>query len=337
MKKGILLLLITTLFNPHLTVLAQVVELPVISSQYLTQGNDYGAARIQIEYQSKKPQLRLANLSVAFSQQKLYEYLDQRYSKLDKNRIRQENVKIEAPKHLPIHYLQDVYTWIQIYGCKNIHFALYEEMQPEKVKYLPLDVLAYPPLEAACNYHAQKLKSAQTAIATLNAIHPATSVMQTDLSKDWTLDPKDIRAIHYVPQKLLPILIKENNVVEYQGQNINTMVLGSMIQNQLIEHYSNSHTKASPEKYLWLSLQFDENVRFQQYIEVLLALQEAFHLYWEELSYNKYQNAYLELDVQQQWNIRQTAPKLICQYDSVQMLYLKDILSKGGAKTWSDL
>jgi biopolymer transport protein ExbD len=337
MKKGILLILIIVWTYNQPKVLGQSIELPSISSQYLTQGNDYGAARIQLSYQSNQVNMLLGDEVVLFTQKNLYQYLDKRYATLQKERIRQENIKIEAPKQLPVHYLGDVYTWIQIYGCKNIHFALYEEMDLDKIKYLPLDVLVFPPMETACLYYAQKNKTAQTAIATLNAIHPQTKLLQTDISKTLKIEAKEVRPIHYVPQNMVPILIKPNSVVEYNGQQINTMVLGSMIQNKLIEHYGSSHQKAKPEAFLWLYLQFDKDIRYQQYLEVLLALQEAFHLYWEELAYNKYQNAYLELDVQQQWNIRQAAPKLICQYDIVQLLYIRDKLSEGSPKVWTDL
>ena len=305
-------------------VLGQSIELPSISSQYLTQGNDYGAARIRLSYQSNQVNMQLGDEIVLFTQKNLYQYLDKRYATLKKERIQQENIKIEAPKQLPVHYLSDVYTWIQIYGCKNIHFALYEEMDLDNIKYLPLDVLVFPPMEAACFYYAQKNKTAQTAIGTLNEMHPQTKLLQTDISKTLKINAKEVRPIHYVPRNMVPILIKENRVVEYNGQQINTMVLGSMIQNKLIEHYGSSHQKAKPEAFLWL------------YLEVLLALQEAFHLYWEDLAYNKYQNAYLELDVQQQWNIRQAAPKLICQYDIVQLLYVRDKLSEGSPKVWTD-
>lgn len=337
MKKEILLILIVVCMNNHLKVLGQSIELPSISSQYLTQGNDYGAVRIQLLYQSGQVNLQLGEESVSFTQKNLYLYLDKRYATLEKERIRQENIKIEAPKQLPVHYLGDVYTWIQIYGCKNIHFALYEEMDLSKIKYLPLDVLIFPPMEAACRYYAQKNKTTHTAIATLNELHPQTKQFQDDSSAAFKIDPKEVRPIHYIPQHMVPISIKENSIVEYNGQPVNTMVLGSMIQNKLMEHYGSSHQKAQPDEFLWLYLQFDKNIRYQQYVEVLLALQEAFHLYWEDLAYNKYQNAYLELDVQQQWNIRQAAPKLICQYDSVQLLYLKDKLSTGSPTIWTDL
>lgn len=317
--------------------ISQSIELPTISSQYLTQGNDYGAALIRIHYQSGSPEMQLGKERQALNQKNLYTYLDMRYTKLDKTQIGQENVKVEAPEHLPVHFLQDIYAWIQIYGCKSIHLALYESMDPSKVRYLPLDVLAFPPLEAACTYHAQQSKVSSTAIATLNKIHPNTTQISTERSEKWSVEARDIRPIHYIPQQIIDIKIDNNDVVVYEGQTINTMVLGSMIQNKLMEHYKSSHQKASPDQYLWLNLDLQSKVSYQQYAEVLLALQEAFHLYWEELAYNKYQNAYMELDVQQQWNIRQAAPKLIAQFSKVQRLYLNDKLSKGNPRIWSDL
>ncbi len=316
---------------------AQTMELPKISSQYLTQGNDYGAALVIVDYDYKKASLILGGKPFEFSQKNLYDYLDERYKKLNQEISKQANIKIEAPKYMPVSYLQDIYAWIQIYGNQYLHLAMYESMSPDKKQYLPLDVLPFNRLEEACGYYAKKSGKSNTAIGTFTEVHPNSQLLTTDNSKDIQLSKKDIRPKHYIPQKMLHIDLKEKNEVIFKKQQVNTMVLGSMIQNELMENYNSSYNKTSPEKHLWLNLRMEKKVPYQQYAEVLLALQEAFHLYWEELAYNKYQKAYLELDVQQQWNIRQAAPKLISQYDQIELQFIQDKLSEGSPQLWFDV
>jgi len=81
----------------------------------------------------------------------------------------------------------------------------------------------------------------------------------------------------------------------------------------------------------------NKEVSYQQYAEVLVVLQEAFHLYWEELAFNKFQKAYLDLDVQQRWSIQQASPKLIAQYDAIELLFIEEKLTSETSQTWFDL
>jgi biopolymer transport protein ExbD len=329
------LVLLSTLFISNS--LAQSIQLPNISSQYLTQGNDYGAILLTIDYTENKATWLLGGKSSPFTQENLYAYLDERFSKLKPEEAEQSNIKLEATSEMPIHYLQDVYSWAQIYGNKSLHLAMYESMEPEKKQYLPIDVLPFTLLEQACAHYTTAMRGSNTPIGAFTSIHPNTERLTTDKKTNLSLTSKSVRPEHYIPQNILHIYIKEGNEIFFKERKSNPMVLGSLIQGELATNYANSYEKASPKKYLWLNLRMDKNITYQQYIEVVVALQEAFQLYWEELSFNKFQKAYLELDVQQRWIIQQTSPKLITQYDPIELLYIQEKLSKGEPKKWSDL
>ena len=112
------------------------------------------------------------------------------------------------------------------------------------------------------------------------------------------------------------MIVREDEIL-FKGRTANPLVLGSLVQSELAKNYGNSYDKAAPQKFLWINIRMNRDIRYQQYAEVVVALQEAFHLYWEELSFNKFQKTYLELDVQQKWEIQQSCPKLIAQYDII--------------------
>jgi hypothetical protein len=316
---------------------AQATSLPNISSQYLTQGNDYGAVVLNIQYTDNKSAWVLDGETIDFTQKNLYQFLDAQFEKLDAAAIQQSNLKLEAPTDMPIHYLQDAYVWIQIYGNKNLHLAMYESMEPDKKQYLPLGILPFKPLKEACEHYVTTTESSGSAVETFTAIHPNTEQLGLEKKVDLTLAKNPVRPEDYIPQNILHIELNENNEVIFKGRKVNPMVLGSLIQSELATNYNNSYEKAKPKQYLWLNLKMNKEVTYQQYAEVLVALQEAFHLYWEELSFNKFQKPYLDLDVQERWSIQQASPKLIAQYDAIELQYIEEKLTSETPQTWSEL
>ncbi|WMX15742.1 hypothetical protein [Aureispira sp. CCB-E] len=316
---------------------AQDTPLPNISSQYLTQGNDYGAVVLKIQYANPKSHWVLDGKTLDFTQQNLYQFLDTRFENLEAAEIQQHNIKLEAPSDMPIHYLQDAYAWVQIYGNKSLHLAMYESMQPDKKQYLPLDILPFTQLEEACTYYATSTRGSNSAVEAFSTIHPNTERLTMSKKIDLSLASKKIRPEHYIPQNILHIDLREGNEIIFKGRQANPLVLGSLIQSELAANYKNSYEKAAPQNYLWINLRMNKNITYQQYAEVLVALQEAFHLYWEELAFNKFQKAYLDLDVQQRWSIQQASPKLIAQYDAIKLLYIEEKLSSDTPQTWFEL
>lgn len=315
---------------------AQTIPLPNISSQYLTQGNDYGAIVLNIQYVDNKSTWVLAGQTLDFTQKNLYQFLDAQFEKLDEATIQQSNLKLEAPTDMPIRYLQDAYVWLQIYGNKSLHLAMYESMEPDKKQYLPLDILPFAHLEEACAYYTVATKSSQSAIEAFTKFHPNTEQLVHDKKIDLSLSQNNVRPEHYIPQNIVHIELKENNEVIFKERQVNPMVLGALIQSELAANYKNNYEKANPKQYLWLNLKMSKDLTYQQYVEVLVALQEAFHLYWEELAFNKFQKAYLDLDVQQRWLIQQACPKLIAQYDPIELLYIEEKLASETPQTWLD-
>lgn len=311
-------------------------SLPNISSQYLTQGNDYGAIPLAIEYKDNKASWVLDGKSADFTQQNLYQHLDAKFAKLEPAVAQQSNLKLEAPAEIPMHYLQDVYAWVQIYGNNSIHLAMYESMSPDKKQYLPIDVLPFTRLEEACQHYASNTRGSSTAIAAFAQIHPNTERLTTDKKTNLSIAGKASRPEHYIPQNILHIDVREDEIL-FKGRTANPLVLGSLVQAELAKNYGNSYDKAAPGKFLWINIRMNRDISYQQYAEVLVALQEAFHLYWEELSFNKFQKAYLELDVQQKWNIQESCPKLISQYDIIELMYIQEKLAGDSPKKWSDL
>jgi len=316
---------------------AQTSQLPNISSQYLTQGNDYGAVLLTIRYTENKSLWVLDGKEVDFTQQNLYQFLNAKFTKLDDAAIQQSNLKLEAPSNIPIHYLQDVYLWVQIYGNKNLHLAMHESMEPDKKQYLPLSILPFTALEKACTYYALSTKGTSSALETFLKIHPNTEALTAEKKAVENLKEKTVRPEAYIPQHILHIELKENNEIFFKGRQVNPMVLGSLIQSALAINYNNSYEKAKPQQYLWLNLKMHPNVPYQQYAEVLVALQEAFHLYWEELAFNKFQQPYLDLDAVERWSIQEASPKLIAQYDAIELLFIEEKLASKTPQTWLEL
>jgi hypothetical protein len=332
-------LFLVVLFSVFFIVIikAQTTQLPNISSQYLTQGNDYGAVTLNIRYAESKSVWVLDGKELDFTQQNLYQFLDAKFEKLDEATIQQSNLKLEAPTDIPIHYLQDVYVWVQIYGNKTLHLAMYESMEPDKKQYLPLDILPFAALKEACEHYTVSTRGSNSAVETFARIHPNTELLATEKKLDLSLTPKPVRPENYIPQNILHIELKEDNEVTFKGRQVNPMVLGSLIQSELATNYNNSYEKANPKQYLWLNLKMNKDVTYQQYAEALVVLQEAFHLYWEELAFNKFQKTYLELNVQERWSIQQASPKLIAQYDAIELRYIEEKLSSETPQTWLEL
>lgn len=316
---------------------AQSISLPTISSQYLTQGNDLSAINLAIEYKDGKATWLIEGKSSDFTQQNLYQYLDARFAKLETEIAQQSNIKLDAPKDMPVQHLQDVYAWVQIYGNRSLHLAMYESSNPKEKQYLPLDVLPFTTLEAACTHYAASMRGSHTAIGAFAMIHPNTERLTTDKKTNLSLVSKSVRPDHYIPQNILTIDLNENNEVVFKGRQSNPEVLAPLIQTALLANYESSYEKADPKKFLWLNLKLAPKATYQQYAAVMVALQEAYHLYWEELSFIKFEKSYLELDVQQKWAIQQTCPKLIAQYNPIELLYIQEKLSGGEPKKWSDL
>jgi hypothetical protein len=71
----------------------------------------------------------------------------------------------------------------------------------------------------------------------------------------------------------------------------------------------------------------------------LIAVQEGFCLYWDELAFNKYEKSYIELSIEEKFYIQQTSPMLITQYDAIQRSYIDKNCQeeKNKNKTWADL
>jgi len=172
---------------------AQTTSLPNISSQYLTQGNDYGAVVLNIQYTDSKSAWVLDGKTFDFTQQNLYQFLDAQFKKLDAAAIQQSNLKLEAPTDMPIHYLQDAYVWIQVYGNHSLHLAMYESMAPNKKQFLSLDILPFTHLEEACKHYATSTNSSSSTIETFATIHPNTEHLDLEKKIDLSLTQKTVQ------------------------------------------------------------------------------------------------------------------------------------------------
>lgn len=319
------------------TSFAQELVIPKITSQYLGQENDPSGILLTIQYQDQKAFWDLEGTRLDFTQKNLYQYLDKQFEGQTREAIQQKNIKLEATKDMPVSYLQDTYAWLQIYGNEKLHLAIYESMVPNQKQYINLDILPFTQLEKACDYYATTIEGGHTAIGAFSLIHQNTDYLTTEKQLNTSLDVNKTYPKYYIPQNILHVEVLSDNQILFKGRPANPMVLASLIQAELVANYNNNYDKASPQQYLWLNLNMNQRVSYQQYTTVLVALQEAFHLYWEELAFNKFQKSYLELDIQQRWTIQQTSPPLIAQYNALELLYIQDKLSGGEPKKWSDL
>lgn len=306
-------------------------QLPTVSSQYLTQGNDYGAIQLDVMQDQGKIYWQLDGKQQAFTQANLYQYLDDRLAKFTPELAQQSNIKLAFPAQLSSNHFQTVYIWLQIYGAHQLHLKLYEMMEPDQVRFLSMDLLPFEQLEAA----AQQFDPAQKALVNLQTLHPNSSSLLTSSSKMLRKDQD--KAQDYLPKRLQSIEVKADGSITFNGQASNPSILATLLQNNIAEHYQNKTTPASSEQYLWFDLKVDSKASYQQYVEVLLAIEEAFQLYWEELSFNQHGKTYLELDVQDRWEIQQAAPRLLVYYNDLQSQYWEKNIKNSSVQKWSDL
>jgi hypothetical protein len=308
----------------------------------LTQTNDNSAIKLYLKYDktNKKASLLINGEVKDFSQETWLDYRKSQTSKVNKNIVNQINVQIHAPKDIPISYIQDLYLWVQISGNHRLHLVAREGSD---MKYIPLAVMPFQLLEeAAKTYGTTHQLEVQTPLEIINTIHPNTSTLEipteeTELALVETKKTKQLR--DYIPHELLTIQLKGDNDIVYQNKVANPLVLGSMIQNAIAQNYNNNTAEAIPSNYFWVDIQTESTITYQTYIEALVAVQEGFYLYWDELAFNKYEKSYIELSTEEKFYIQQTSPMLITQYDAIQRSYIDKNCQeeKNKSKTWADL
>jgi len=315
---------------------AQQINVPSVSSQYISQDKDYGAVDVYVQYADKSPSFLLNEQKETFSQATLNTYLDQQLSKYESDIARQTVIRLHAPKNLPVHFVQDFYLWVQIYGNQQVHLV---GREGTKLQYIPLDVMPFPQLKAAYEYYKTKQTKEASAMALVQQAHPKTTKLSKEIKKDLPAAAAPMLRIQdYIPHKVLYLDIKDGNNVLFKNQKANPMVLANFIQGELFSNYQGNKVAAKADKYFWLNINIDETVSYQVFLETLVAAQEGFYLYWDELAFEKYQKTYLELSIKEKFALKQTSPMLITFYDKAQLAYLNDKLIDGKApKTWAEM
>ncbi|MGH1335034.1 MAG: hypothetical protein ACRBFS_02825 [Aureispira sp.] len=304
---------------------AQDINLPRVQSQYLYQAENGSAPILRLSYEQEQVQLQSPDGLLAFSQENITQLLaDHKRTHTPERRLLSAAVRLQAPDNLPISYLNDLFFWLRIGGCKTLYFAVIDEMQPSDVQYLSIPIAPF-----VFN------KKVYPDVAAAQKIHPQTSFLQASFEWDWYFEQIKGQPIAYVPSLIHPVLLEEGQVL-FQEQRINPMVFSTLIQTALAEHYQNSYKKASPNQYWNLLIRVGDNANYQDFISLMSSILEGYHVYWEELAFAKYQQTYLDLEPAVRWEIQQAAPLLPLYYDALQAQELAP-LQKLTPTLWSEL
>lgn len=307
------------------------VDLPQISSQYLTQVRDGGARVVIIGYMDDQAYLHSPAGRQPFTQASLLNILaDPKQDPVAPLPI----VRVEVERSLPLHYWHTLYFWLQISGYTELHFTVLET-STQKKGYIavPIAPFFYPKqayataLEARGNHTLTPLQLAQQ-------VHPHTNNLTS------IQDPAQrLRLLHktklaYIPQHLRLLTLQADGKVVFQGQVIDPMMLSALLQSELATHYQSSYQRAAPQTRLWMDLQTDSKANIQHYAQLLSAVSEAYHLYWEELAFNQHQKTYPEISLQERATLRQAAPLLSLEYDPAFRTYWQNQLQSDQLRLW---
>lgn len=304
---------------------AQDIDLPRIQSQYLYQAPNNSAPILTIHYDQNQAQLHSPNGLIALSQENITQLLaDDKRTQPPTKRLLSAAVRLHAPANLPIRYFNDLFFWLRIGGCNTLSIGIIEESQPNQTKYLSIPIAPF-----TLN------KKIYKDIAAAQQVHPNTSFLDVPFSWDWYFEQIKTQAIAYVPSRLTPLTLKEGQVL-FQEQPVNPMLLSTLIQTTLAKQYGNSYNKATPNRYWSLIVNLENTAHYQDFVTIMGAIVEGYHLYWEELAFAKYQQTYLELEPTVRWEVQQTAPLLPLYYDILQTQALSS-LYKQNPVLWSEL
>lgn len=325
----------------HLLI-AQTINVPTVSSQYLNQANDNSAIKLYLNYDAaaKKATFLINGKAQEFSQKTWQDYRKSQVSKLEMVMANQLHVQVHAPKNMPVSYLQDLYFWVQISGNHYLHLVAREGSE---MKYIPLSVMPFLPIQkAATTYGIEHNLKGKTPLEVANHIHPNTTTLKTTTEEEelaLVKAKKNKQTRDYIPHQSLSIQLKGDNNIVYKDKITNPMVLGSMIQTAIAANYQGSSQEAAPSSYFWIDIQAEPTITYQTYIEALVAVQEGFYLYWDELAFTKYEKSYTELSTEEKFYIKQTSPMLVTQYDAIQREYINSKINDQSmkGKTWTEI
>ncbi len=317
-------------------VIAQTVNVPTVSSQYFNLKNDNSAIKIYIQYEASanKATILWEGKALDFSQTTWQQCRANQTQKLKHELANQVPVQVHAPKDMPAALLLDLYSWVQLSGNKYLHLVGREGSQ---MHYISLPVMPFRKQEAA--YMAFAKGDGKAALAAANKLHPNTTTIKSEQTEEVLAlaeaRKKIKRASEYIPTELHYVFVQADGTLKYKGDVVNPMVLGSMIQGDLAAAYEGATTEAAARNYHWIQLQLFPKVSYQDYLTALVALQEGFYLYWDELAFTNYEKSYLELESLKAVHLQGTSPMLITQYDVAQVQYWQNKLAPWKGKTWA--
>lgn len=305
--------------------IAQAINLPSIQSQYLYQATNKGAPILRIAYQEGKAQLHSPEGLVAFSQENLTTLLaDHHRTHSPARKLLAAAVRLQAPANLPIHYLNDLFFWLRIGGCNTLYLGVIEASQTNTVQYLSLPIAPF--------IFDEKIYKD---VAAAQKVHPNTSFLDASFDWNWYFEQIKNQPIAYVPSLVHPVVWVANQV-SFQEELVNPMLLSTLIQTTLAQHYQNSYQKASPNQYWSILISLEDKANYQDFASLLSFILEGYHLYWEELAFAKYQKTYLELEPAERWEVQQAAPLLPLYYDKLQAQEIGPLYELTPA-LWSEL
>ncbi len=304
---------------------AQDVSLPHVQSQYLYQAKNSGAAILHIAYQNQTAQLHSPEGLIEFSQTNITKLLeDPKRTDTPVQNLLAASVRLHAPANLPISYINDLFFWLRIGGCNTLYLAVVEDMQPDAIQYLSIPIA---PFALDDNVYKD--------VETAQKVHPNTSFLDAKFDWKWYFEQIKTQPIAYVPHLIQPLKLEERQIV-FQEQLVNPMVLSTLLQTALAQHYQNSYNKATPKQYWSLLIEVKTAAKYQDFVMVMCSIVEGYHLYWEELAFAKYQQTYLELAPEKRWEVQQAAPFLPLYYDNLQAQALAT-LDKSTPTLWAEL
>lgn len=307
------------------------VYLPKISSQYLTQVRDGGAQLVVIGYMDDQAYLHSSEGRQPFSQASLLAMLADPDQAPDGSL---PIVRVEVARSLPLHYWQDLYFWLQIAGYTELHFTVLERTTQQKGYIaIPIAPFFYPE-QAYAAALAARGNETSTPLQLAQQVHPHTDALSSIQDPALRLRLLRKTKLAYIPQYTNSIELKADGQVVFKEQAIDPMMLSAMLQSAIATHYKSSYQAAAPQTRLWMDLQINSKANIQHYAQLLAAVSEAYHLYWEELAFNQHQKTYAEISLQERATLRQAAPLLSLEYDPAFQAYWQTQLKSDQLKLW---
>lgn len=326
-----IVLLLATAFPLFSGAQSSTVSLPQISSQYLTQVRDGGARVLVVGYTDDQAYLHSSDGNQPFTQTNLLDILaDPKQNPEAPLPI----VRIEVARSLPLHYWHTLYFWLQISGYTELHFTVLETgTQKKGYIAVPIAPFFYPEQAYATALEARSNRTL-TPLQLAQQVHPHTNHLTSIQDPAQRLHLLRTTKLAYIPQHLRSITLQADGEVVFQGQAIDPMMLSALLQSELATHYQNSYQQAAPQTRLWMDLQTNSKANIQHYAQLLSAVSEAYHLYWEELAFNQHQKTYPEISLQERATLQEAAPMLSLEYDPAFRTYWQTQLQSDQLKLW---